>query len=301
MNFIGDRTNAGTFTGKISILNSNYKLPENYSDVIFTINKKDVTSAIVGLITTSADYTGKVILPMVMIDEVDNQSMNYRLEYRIDDRDVDSIKNAGTYNVKIVIDEKNYKGSKDFTFVVNTVDPEHEEIKNANFIVYSYKIIAPLLDNAMYKLGTGEWVTSNVFDNLSEDTLYVISIKIVETQNTNAEDLGEFNITTGLSAPTVNAMFSHIETFTIEHVSAIKLANKSLAKVSEYEIGDVDTEKLSNLVYAYEQYLEVLNSEVVTSNMIAKNTLGNLNIIFYVLNLFTAFIVVFAVIRFRAQ
>lgn len=301
MSYIGNKVNAGSFIGEISILNSNYKLPADYSDVVFTIEKKDISNAIIGLIGNSANYTGNAITPMVMIDEVDGQAINYRLSYKVDDTEVEEIKNAAVYNISVIIDELNYKGGKDFTFTVNTVDPEYEEINNSKFMIYSYKIIAPELNNAMYKLGDGEWVSNNVFDNLTEDTTYVIAIKILATQNTNAEDLGEFKIVTGLSAATVNAMFSHIDSFAVEHISAIKLANKSLAKVSQYEIADVDTEQLSNLVYAFENYLNILNSEVTTSNMVAKNTLGNLNVVFYVLNLFTMFILLLAVIKFRVQ
>lgn len=301
MNFIGDKVNAGTFIGQISILNSNYKLPANYSDVVFTIDKKDVSSAIIGLIKTKTDYSGSVITPMVMINEVDNKSLGYKFEYKLNDNDVPEIKNAGNYVVTVVIDEANYKGSKEFEFVVNTIQPEYEEVVNDSFMVYSYKIVAPVIANAVYKLGDGQWVSSNVFDGLVEDTNYVISIKILATTNTDAKDLGEFNITTGLSAPTVNAMFNHIQEFSVEYVSDIRRAYNAQFKVSEYEIGDVNTTKLNDLVTAFENYIETLDDEVVASNVVAKNVLGNLDVVFYILNIFTLFIIAMAVVRFRAR
>ena len=250
---IGDNVNAGTFKAKVNILNSNYSLPSNYADFTITINKQDVSDKILRLVNTSAAYTGEVITPIAFIENVDDVVLDYSLTITLNNQAVENIINVGNYKVTVNIVSDNYTGSKEFDFVVTSVEPDDVQLvitANSNSIT-----VEPIA-NAEYKLNDGEYQSSNVFTGLDEMTRYTITVKILASGNYTEKVLTPVEVSTTLAPATLNADIESIGEFDITKLQAIKDAYADLAKVSEDELTSVNTSALEALVSAYESYLD---------------------------------------------
>ena len=295
ISYVGNNVNAGQFTAKVNVLNSNYKLPNNYRDFVITINKQDVTDKILRLVADSAKYSGTEIVPIALVDEVNGETLDYDLTYTLNGANVTEIKNVGTYKVIVSIVNSNYSGSKEFDFEVTAITPDAPSVVvKAN----SNSITVEKIENAVYKINNGEYQDNNVFTGLKEMTEYTIRVKILATSNYTELLIDPVAVSTTMAPSTINEKISAIGEFDITKLQSIKDVMNDLSKVSEDELSDVDTDTLESLVSEYENYLDKAKKDLSDSRDIASSTLNGFGIGAFVVSIFSLLALV-CVIRFR--
>ena len=293
----GDRVNAGTFVVSLNLNNRSYALPSEFEGFTITVEKRDVSEAIIGLFETESDYNGVVVEPFVLIDEVDNVALDYTLLYKKNNIQVEEIRNAGTYEVIVNIDENNYKGTATFDYVVNKIERQKPII---NYQVTSNSIIVEQIDNAIYAINNFAYQQSNVFIGLESDTVYQIKVKVNESENYFARESDFVSVKTTFSLATFNQMLNAFGEFSVTKIQGLKEIYASYNKLSEIDKSNINAVKYNEILTDYNEYLEVAEDEVSEAVSVSSLALGGLNFVKY-LGAILAIISLFVVLRMRGN
>lgn len=258
-------TKAGEYTFKV--VPTSPETTTFYNGVgSFVISKKDVSDKIISLVYDELTYCGEAYVPLVNI----NGSYTYILEFYKNEERVDSIINAGDYQVKVVIVDENLVGSKTFNFKINKAS---HSVYIQKFNVGSSKIIAPQIKNAMYKLNDGEYQQSNEFFNLSETTNYTLQIKIAETENYLEFVSDSINLTTTLSATSFNKSVSEFGKYSISKIARLKKLMSDYNKICEEEQSLV-TSAYYDLIDTHYQHSNSIKNDILTANTVANSSIA---------------------------
>lgn len=255
---IGDTVNVGTYKLQLVLHNTNYKLPEvNSYDI--NIAKKDISNVILSLLITSKDYDGNTFEPFINIDG----DYNYKLTYYKNNEEVNVIKNAGVYKVKVDLIDENYKGSKIFDFVVNKINHSQNLLDNVTISISSNSIKVEGLNNINVGVNNN-FATSNVIENLTENTIYELFVKILETENYKETIYSLGNVKTSKSALIINEKIAQIltENLTIDKVSEIKEILIDIENLSEIEKEIINNNNVELVKDKLEDYFNEIKQEV---------------------------------------
>ncbi len=260
----GDRVNAGSFVVRFVLLSDNYTLAEDSATVV--IGKKDISDLIEGLFGTSSDYDGN---PKQMNVLIDNQ-YHYVLSYEKNGAPVDAIVNAGTYEVRVTIDEENYKGEDVFEYTVNKAARPAPEVEKP--AAYGNKIVLP--EGYLYRLGTGEWQTENEFAGLDGETEYTFWVKAPESENYLESAAAEVKVSTTLAVEDYREMVEALGAFEMAKYEEFKEAFLAQNRVSEYERAEIAAE-VAKLNAAFDAYRESVLGEAQIADAVADRALLN--------------------------
>ncbi len=280
LEYVGDRKNAGTFTVNVVVNNRNYCLADDFNAVQITIEKKDATSAIIGLFEDESTYNGEEQEVIAMLNDVDDSSLQYEVAFKFKGESVSAIVNAGTYEVIVSINEANYKGTKTFTFNVNKAERVAEQIQ---CIAYSDRIVLTKIDGALYAINEYAYQISNEFTNLKANTAYVIRIKVQENENYKEYNYDPITVTTTFSASLFNEMLDNFgEKFTLDKLGELKAIYNAFANLSEEDKAVVNVDKYNDLINQFKDYIESVQNETNEAVKASSLAFGGLNLVKYI-------------------
>ena len=229
----------------------------NYEDVVYNgTQQKNVTATISG-----------------MFDR-DQNSIQLRLIY-----DGDAI-NAGVYKVEASINNSNYAlpAQNYVNFNILTADLDVYEV---SFVVGSDKVL--FSQSVSYKLGDGNWVTSDSILLLNENTDYEISYYLVGDRNYNDSSIKVVNIRTTYSVQTVNNMIDQLGVVTLDSyddiVNVIYAYNTLLEEDKQLVNTNTFTIKLNQYNDLCDELNNALSTQISNSEQIWKAFLVSLSVV----------------------
>ena len=229
----------------------------NYEDVVYNgTQQKNVTATISG-----------------MFDR-DQNSIQLRLIY-----DGDAI-NAGVYKVEASINNSNYAlpAQNYVNFNILKADLDVDEV---SFVVGSDKVL--FSQSVSYKLGDGNWVTSDSILLLNENTDYQISYYLVGDRNYNDSSIKVVNIRTTYSVQTVNNMIDQLGVVTLdsydEIVNVIYAYNTLLEEDKQLVNTNTFTIKLNQYNDLCDELNNALSTQISNSEQIWKAFLVSLSVV----------------------
>ena len=229
----------------------------NYEDVVYNgTQQKNVTATISG-----------------MFDR-DQNSIQLRLIY-----DGDAI-NAGVYKVEANINNSNYAlpAQNYVNFNILKADLDVDEV---SFVVGSDKVL--FSQSVSYKLGDGNWVTSDSILLLNENTDYEISYYLVGDRNYNDSSIKVVNIRTTYSVQTVNNMIDQLGVVTLDSyddiVNVIYAYNTLLEEDKQLVNTNTFTIKLNQYNDLCDELNNALSTQISNSEQIWKAFLVSLSVV----------------------
>jgi len=261
---IGDTVNAGSYTLQFMLLDSNYVINEQTIYQI-SIDKQDITDNIIGLISTNKDYNGNRFEPIALI----SGGYKYVLSYKLNSSDVNEIRNAGTYDVKISIDDRNYKGEKTCKFTINKINYSIDIIDNIVVNVRSNGFDISGLDNIAVSSDGVNFNDGKVINGLQPKTSYNLFVEVKESENYKSTIFNLGNVSTCASAVILNEQIASLITQKIEfsNISQIKEILRDYEALSASEEAMIDDENLQSFVNQYNGYINELNREIENIRM----------------------------------
>lgn len=260
-----DTVNAGTYELEFVINNSNYILPET-STFEIKINKLNQTEKIICLLTTEKDYDELPFEPWPLIDD----ELNCVLEYSFASEPVKQMIDAGTYSVKVKIDEQNFYGEKTFDFTIHKIDHSEKvlnalnvEISSNQFKILGLEGISVSVDNVNFNL--------NSVQNLNSKTAYDVYVIIPEDKNHKATKFMLGNYITCASANEINQQIEEIinEKLNFEDVNDLKQLLKDCEELTSTEQEILNNEKYQEIIDKYNEYFESVEQDVVEVNVVS--------------------------------
>lgn len=113
---------AGEYEIRVTIINSNYCGSQSFS---YIVQKAQATITIADLNT---DYNGQSQSPTINVTGIDNDIDNYSVTYNelTTNELTTEPSDAGSYKVKVIVDDTNYYGEQQATFVINKIQASIE-------------------------------------------------------------------------------------------------------------------------------------------------------------------------------
>lgn len=265
---VGDTINAGSYTLKFVLINTNYKLPEQHEFTI-VIDKKDASDKILGLVSYGKNYDGVEVEPFVLIDG----DLEYILTYLFNNQTVQQIKDSGVYTIKVELNNQNFKGEKIFEYTINKIDYSVDLLNDVEVVISSSKFVVLGLENYNISLSINnqDFVSGNVIENLTQNTTYELFVKFIESANYNQTvySLGEF--ITSKSALEINEKIAVIlaDIIDAQDIINIKQILIDIEGLSNTEKQLIDEVNLNILKTEYQNYLNLLNQEIIETKSVS--------------------------------
>lgn len=248
--YIGNLIDAGTYTVRVIIDDSNYCLPNLYEDLIVKIDKKDISSE-VSIENNIFEYSGNKIEPLVI-----SNGYNYSASYYKDSNQVEAAINPGVYFIRVIIDEKNVKADIKLEFEIlkmlgiNNIDITYESFYN--------KIIMEEREDLEYSMNGRKYYNSNVIQGLNENTNYSIYVRVKENDMYYASEPVVYKIQTTKSPKEVHDYIDRLsDEINLSNLELIKEIGNSLEGVNKK---DLDEEKMAKYNSIKENYVAVKDS-----------------------------------------
>ena len=253
----GARINVGEYSVKLTAdENAHYKKAEII--VTLKIVKKYYEY---NFADKQVDYTGipknaGEFIPMEF-------SKNYDLQIKYNNKVVDEITLAGTYQITITLDEQNYYGTYTFNVTVNkiAVDFDLTLIKN-QMIVKANSITLANCENIEYSINNVTYYSGEkVFDNLNALQTYTIYVKHLGDDNHN-DTIKTFKQKTTRLAQDVNNLIDNLpEKMNVSKATydLFKQISSIMQEVSTYEQDQINKTKLNEKIAEYNQLVTKVN------------------------------------------
>jgi hypothetical protein len=161
----------------------------------FEIEKRDISAAI-QVLTTQAPYTGR----SVELIEVAFNGFDEEITYVWKGEDGEDIEilEAGSYRIKIVIEDENYRGESEvFVFTVQKAkNSSRPSISADDVSATPYSLEIKSIPGAEYSLDGRTWQDGNSFSGLTDGRTYIVYVRYKETKNYLASDAALLEVST---------------------------------------------------------------------------------------------------------
>ena len=161
----------------------------------FEIEKRDISAAI-QVLTTQAPYTGR----SVELIEVAFNGFDEEITYVWKGEDGEDIEilEAGSYRIKIVIEDENYRGESEvFVFTVQKAkNSSRPSISADDVSATPYSLEIKSIPEAEYSLDGRTWQDGNSFSGLTDGRTYIVYVRYKENKNYLASDAALLEVST---------------------------------------------------------------------------------------------------------
>lgn len=229
--YIGNLVDAGTYTIRVIIDDSNYCLPDSYEDLIVKIDKKDISNEIT-IENSVFKYTGNGVEPIVEVGGYSFEVSYYNGEIKIEEAI-----NPGIYFVRVIVDDVNVKADLKIKFEVlkiegiGDIDIRYESFYN--------KIVMEFKDNLEYSMNGRVYFSSNIIQGLKANTKYDIYVRVKENDMYYASDSVVYKIQTTGDPKYINDCIDRLtEEINLSNLELIKQISSNLKDVNEKDIDD---------------------------------------------------------------
>ena len=232
---------AGEYEIRITIINPNYCGSQSFS---YIVQKAQATITITGL---NADYNGQSQSPTISIIGIAGDTLNYNVTYNeltTNELTTEPL-NAGSYEVKVIVDDENYYGEKQAIFVINKIEAAINVNQSDLEKIYNGSTQKPNISVVGYD---GEALQSNEYsivykknnkdvDNPKDAGTYQIYVEVNES-STNYFGSAQFEYTIHRAKANITVS-NYVTTYnnqSQEPTIAVTGVNGNLSESSDYTV-----------------------------------------------------------------
>ena len=233
---VSEIKDAGEYEIRITIINPNYCGSQSFS---YIVQKAQATITITGL---NADYNGQSQSPTISVIGIAGDTLNYNVTYN---KEKTQPLNAGSYEVKVIVNDDNYYGEQQATFVINKIEAAINVNQSDLEKIYNGSIQKPNISVVGYD---GEALQSNeysieykknneVVDNPTDAGTYQIYVE-VNKSSTNYFGSAQFEYTIHKAKANITVS-NYVTTYnnqSQEPTIAVTGVNGNLSESSDYTV-----------------------------------------------------------------
>ena len=260
--YVGDLVNAGSYTIKVVIDDSNYRLGDDYEDIEVKINKRNISN-IIEIDDSSLAYTGESLTPDVNCGSYTCDVVYYNSSEEI----LEEIILPGIYFVEATVETQNEFGVMKKEILVNKKDGIAKEV---TIEAYSNKFVLDGDDTLEYSIDGVMYYSSPILDGLSEKTDYMIRVRSKETNISYASNPIVYSVTTTSDPKLIHDSIDLlVEEVNEDNIRILKEIKNNLPKVNMKEL---DEEKYAYYQQMWEKYENIIDSykdNIETANKVS--------------------------------
>ena len=161
----------------------------------FEIEKRDISAAI-QVLTTQAPYTGRSLELIEVAFNGFDEEITY--VWKGEDGEDIEILEAGSYRIKIVIEDENYRGESEvFVFTIQKAKNSSRPFISADDVSATpYSLEIKSIPGAEYSLDGRTWQDGNSFSELTDGRTYIVYVRYKENKNYLASDAALLEVST---------------------------------------------------------------------------------------------------------